>query len=60
MGLPSTLQYIESQSRLRGKLQLSVVLTSILVIIYCVRNKVVHKMFTKVPYKKFVSNNTLT
>lgn len=60
MGLPSTLQYIETQSRTRGKLQLSVVPTCILVIIYCVRNKIVHKIFTKVPYKKFVSNNTLT
>lgn len=49
MGLPSTLQYIESQPRTRGKLQLSVVLAFILVIIYCVRNKVVHKIFYQSP-----------
>lgn len=54
MGLPSTLQYIESQPRTRGKLLLSVVLTCILVNMYCVRNKVVHKIYTKVPYKKLV------
>lgn len=60
MGLPSTLQYIESQSRTRGKLHCQFFLTCFLVIIYCVRKKFVHKIFTKVPYKRFVSNNTLT